>query len=1210
MASARRPRSQPLQPKTNIEDIVTEAQNRWLKPVEVCEVLNNYQIHGFKLNPIAPVKPASGSLFLFDRNVLRYFRKDGHNWRKKKDGRTVREAHERLKIGNVDVLHCYYAHGETNLNFQRRCYWLLDPSMDHIVLVHYREVDELGRIVISDMHSTPPSHVPSPPEGSRSSSMSIAHEHEGGDAGEFEEVSNVSPAEACRSVLNSCITQLEQDPPLQQKPGILEVRPGWTVLDSLSMSRNSETLRPALAGIERMLDSPGVFPLGVSQSSLLLPSPLGPEHLNREQQQSEYSLPMQGSSEESVNSSAESRTKSNGVGLQPFTKEEELDIVEWKELLGNTQSNQKVSSNQTGGVGGSATSDEVVRSMDGLNWTDMLEQCTTPETHQALLDLDQSENEPVVQLVNDFSQQEGLSYLTQVLSPTVPTPNVQCQDPLRKENAPKAHQKQFPLTRVDLQNTKARWDGEILDLEHSTLVNIQNSEVQSLKEAAGNKNMEVESLTKNLELDSFMKESSVDDLELDKFKKLNSFGRWMSTQLSDNSESLLMDSGWPSTPVLEDRGVGEDVNGISVELQAESGVNTSVTLAQRYSIIDFSPGYGYSSEETKVIVTGMFIGDNSSRVSDFRWHCMFGEIEVPAELLGGEALRCNAPAQAAGRVAFYITCGDRQAHSEICEFEYRNATRADSKPVNFEHHSENEMLLKIHLAHMLLEVVDSPKTHNEGDSLKQSSHSDFLNTMCTHDEWLYLELLATTPGDLQTLDFHEQLLQMLLKSHMQRWLQCRIEDEGKGPAVLNEKGQGVLHMAAALGYHWAIAPLMSAGLPINFRDVHGWTALHWAAWYGQEEAIVHLLEAGADPAAVTDPTVTNTAGQSAADLAATNGHVGISGFLAESSLRARLSSMTVSEDPIDIALSCIAGDNAVAKLAHRESLKRSVVRLEDQRSLEASIEALRNAARSKALIQAAFRQHSFQKRENDTLASMQSDEYDLTTIELQAWITANAAKKIQKAYRGHHGKQQLAAIRIQNKFRGWRARRDFLSFRQHIVKLQAHVRGNLVRKRFKKLLWSVSIVEKAILRWLRRRHGLRGFKNEFCLPDNDNDEFLREGRKRTEVALEIAVTRVEGMVPSSTGRAQYLRLREKSLESHQKGKSPEPEAHQLMQSSKPEMQQQTQSCQVSIPDYVQASDDQFMSFRESEHQGQNTQVPPPHVFPDTTDDALMIFTVE
>jgi len=42
----------------------------------------------------------SGSLFLFDRKVLRYFRKDGHNWRKKKDGKTVKEAHEKLKVSN------------------------------------------------------------------------------------------------------------------------------------------------------------------------------------------------------------------------------------------------------------------------------------------------------------------------------------------------------------------------------------------------------------------------------------------------------------------------------------------------------------------------------------------------------------------------------------------------------------------------------------------------------------------------------------------------------------------------------------------------------------------------------------------------------------------------------------------------------------------------------------------------------------------------------------------------------------------------------------------------------------------------------------------------------------------------------------------------------------------------------------------------------
>jgi hypothetical protein len=30
--------------------------------------------------------------------VHRFFRRDGHTWRRKKDGRTVREAHERLKV--------------------------------------------------------------------------------------------------------------------------------------------------------------------------------------------------------------------------------------------------------------------------------------------------------------------------------------------------------------------------------------------------------------------------------------------------------------------------------------------------------------------------------------------------------------------------------------------------------------------------------------------------------------------------------------------------------------------------------------------------------------------------------------------------------------------------------------------------------------------------------------------------------------------------------------------------------------------------------------------------------------------------------------------------------------------------------------------------------------------------------------------------------
>jgi hypothetical protein len=53
------------------------------------------------------------------------------------DGRTVKETHEKLKVDNKERLNCYYAHAESTDGLQRRCYWILDRTLDDIVLVHY-----------------------------------------------------------------------------------------------------------------------------------------------------------------------------------------------------------------------------------------------------------------------------------------------------------------------------------------------------------------------------------------------------------------------------------------------------------------------------------------------------------------------------------------------------------------------------------------------------------------------------------------------------------------------------------------------------------------------------------------------------------------------------------------------------------------------------------------------------------------------------------------------------------------------------------------------------------------------------------------------------------------------------------------------------------------------------------------------------------------
>uniref|UniRef100_A0A0D9V9P4 CG-1 domain-containing protein n=1 Tax=Leersia perrieri TaxID=77586 RepID=A0A0D9V9P4_9ORYZ len=128
-----------------------EVKSRWLKPTEVLQILQNHD--RFTITNKTPHKPASGAWFLFNRRVLRYFRNDGYEWRKKKNGKTIAEAHERLKVDNVDALNCYYAHADKNPTFQRRIYWILDPAYEHIVFVHYRDVQE-GSISVSALNDS------------------------------------------------------------------------------------------------------------------------------------------------------------------------------------------------------------------------------------------------------------------------------------------------------------------------------------------------------------------------------------------------------------------------------------------------------------------------------------------------------------------------------------------------------------------------------------------------------------------------------------------------------------------------------------------------------------------------------------------------------------------------------------------------------------------------------------------------------------------------------------------------------------------------------------------------------------------------------------------------------------------------------------------------------------------------------------------------
>ena len=70
-----------------IEDLLVE---------EVCSRISALQVSRVTWGSVF----LGGSLFLFDRKAVRFFRKDNHNWRKKADGKTVRETHEKLKVSS------------------------------------------------------------------------------------------------------------------------------------------------------------------------------------------------------------------------------------------------------------------------------------------------------------------------------------------------------------------------------------------------------------------------------------------------------------------------------------------------------------------------------------------------------------------------------------------------------------------------------------------------------------------------------------------------------------------------------------------------------------------------------------------------------------------------------------------------------------------------------------------------------------------------------------------------------------------------------------------------------------------------------------------------------------------------------------------------------------------------------------------------------
>ncbi|KAL1191968.1 Calmodulin-binding transcription activator 3 [Cardamine amara subsp. amara] len=980
MAEARR---FSLVSELDVGQILSEARHRWLRPPEICEILQNYQ--RFQISNEPPTTPSSGSVFMFDRKVLRYFRKDGHNWRKKKDGKTVKEAHERLKAGSVDVLHCYYAHGQDNENFQRRSYWLLQEELSHIVFVHYLEVQ--GSRVSTSFNRM--QRIGDASRSPQETGEVLTSEHDGYASCSFTQNDHSNHSQTTDSASVNDF----------QTPELEDAESAYNQHGSSIVYSQQELQQPAPGG--SLTDFDPYYQISLTP---------------RDSYQKELrTIPVTDSS-----TMVDKSRAINGPGvMNGLRNKKSIDSQTWEEILGNC------------GAG-----------VEGVP--------LQPNSEHEVLD----------QIL------QGCSFTMQDFASL-------------QESMVKSQNQEF---NSGLTSDRTVW------------FQGQDKELNAISNLSLNEKAPYLSTMKQHLLDGALGEEGL--------KKMDSFNRWMSKELED--VGVIADANESYTH-SSSRNYWEEVenedgsNGHNSRRDLDGYVmSPSLSKEQLFSISDFSPSWAYVGYEVTVIITGKFLKTwEEAEIGE--WSCMFGQTEVPADVIANGILQCVAPMHEAGRVPFYVTCSNRLACSEVREFEYKVV---ESQVFDGEADDESTIeCLEARFVKLLCSKSESSSSVSGNDSdLSQLSEKISL-LLFENDDQLDQMLM----NEISQENMKNNLLQEALKESLHSWLLQKIANGGKGPNVLDEGGQGVLHFAASLGYNWALEPTIIAGVSVDFRDVNGWTALHWAAFFGRERIIGSLIALGASPGTLTDPNPDFPSGSTPSDLAYANGHKGIAGYLSEYALRAHVSLLSLNDK------------NAEAAVETAPSPSSS--------SLTDSLTAVRNATQAAARIHQVFRAQSFQKKQIKELGNSKlgmSEERALSLL----------APKSHKPGGAHSDDSvQAAAIRIQNKFRGYKGRKDYLITRQRIIKIQAHVRGYQVRKNYRNIIWSVGILEKVILRWRRKGAGLRGFKSDALVDKmqdgtekEEDDDFFKQGRKQTEERLQKALARVKSMVQYPEARDQYCRL--------------------------------------------------------------------------------------
>lgn len=219
-------------------------------------------------------------------------------------------------------------------------------------------------------------------------------------------------------------------------------------------------------------------------------------------------------------------------------------------------------------------------------------------------------------------------------------------------------------------------------------------------------------------------------------------------------------------------------------------------------------------------------------------YCAFGEKCVAAEVVQPGVYRCKAPPQPPSPVNLFLTMDGCTPISQVLNFDYRCLpdVSLDGPTFSSEDDSNNIKLDQVQkrLAFLLFSTSITPTI------LSSRIHQKFFNdakkfalltSPSVEKDWMNLLELGDTDMS-SSAPTRDDFIQLLLRNKLQEWLLLKVA-QGCKTTEHDSQGQGVIHLCAILNYTWAVRLFSLSGLSLDFRDIHGWTALHLAAYYGR-----------------------------------------------------------------------------------------------------------------------------------------------------------------------------------------------------------------------------------------------------------------------------------------------------------------------------------------------------------------------------------------